>query len=121
MTEQERKMLAVSRRHIAAIRARKVEERREADPKHGNGDAPSGWTPAELGERAAARENEIKSLDEKITEATKKAAVAYVKAADELASLNLEVTDWFRRANREIEIEIQDLGTFEKSWMIIKG
>jgi len=62
MTEQERKMLAVSRRHIAAIRARKVEERREADPKHGNGDAPSGWTPAELGERSAARENDPQEI-----------------------------------------------------------
>lgn len=60
MTEQERKMLAVSRRHIAAIRARKCAERREADPKHG--DAPSGWTPAELGERAAARENDPQEI-----------------------------------------------------------
>ena len=74
MTEQERKMLAVSRRHVAEVRERKAAERREADPKHGNlikrlylAYANTGWIIREsLIEHYEAEDGEIKTRTVKI-------------------------------------------------------
>jgi len=57
MTDREKRQLRIMLDEQAKIHARKKRARIHADPKHGT-DWPDGFTPAELGERAAKKEAE---------------------------------------------------------------